>query len=105
MKKMKYREWDCEVKKGMYMNKNTVLRLYDETDGGVVGNVTVNLGNELPVDQAFIDDHDESKGTVDALMKAGIVKEIIGHRKSGFVTFPLCSLNLDGIDELSEYDR
>jgi len=93
MSKVKFMSWDCNVTVTKYLNGNTALELWDEE--GPVATATVNMGDKLPKDQAYIKDYSENEGMLEALADAGIVKEVIGRKVSGFVIVPLCTLDLD----------
>jgi hypothetical protein len=92
--KVKFMIWDCDVSVTKYSNGNTALQLWNEEEGPIA-TATVNMGDKLPKDQAYIKDYSENEGMLEALADAGIVKEVIGWKASGFVTVPLCTLDLD----------
>lgn len=98
---MKFKYWDCDLVLENYAeNNNTAIRLIDKRDKSPVAMATVNLSVKLPKDQAYIKDYSENEGMLVAFQKAGFVKDIIGYRDSGFVTIPLCKLDLDKIKEV-----
>ena len=96
MSKVKFMLWDCDVSVTKYSNGNTALQLWNEEEG-LIATATVNMGNKLPKDQAYIKDYSENAGMLDALIAAGIVVDILGCAFSGHVTVPLCKLDLAGI--------
>ena len=90
--KMRFKKWDCVISVGKYENGNTAIQLFD---GEPIAIATVNLGEKLPKDLAYIKDYSENQGMLDALLKAGVVEDIVGHKRSGYVMIPLCRLNLE----------
>jgi len=89
---IKYKEWTCNVLYGAYSNGNTAIMLVDADDGLAVTTVTVNLGNKLPPDQAYIKTYSENEGMLEVLEGAGIVVEVLGYTKCGFAEVPLCRI-------------
>lgn len=92
---MKYKNWECELQIGYYENGNTAIQLLDKEDYGLIATATMNLGDKLPENQAYIKDYSENEGMLEALKKAGIINNIIGYKSSGYITAPLCELNMD----------
>lgn len=104
-KRMKYKHWECEVYKGYYGNNSPALILKsidnkDVVDGEVISVATVNLDEPLEENQAYIKDYSENAGMLSSLIKAGIVKNIIGEKQTGWVTIKLVELNLEGIEDV-----
>lgn len=100
MKKMKFKGWNGVVVKVQYRDGSLALALMEEGDihGSLITAITLNLGIPgLEENEAFVKDYSENSGMLDALKEAGLVKEILGHRQSGFVTVPLVKFNLDGV--------
>lgn len=97
---MKFKDWNCDLVLERYAeNNNTAIRLIDKRDKSPVAMATVNLSVKLPKDQAYIKDYSENEGMLEAFKKAGFVKEVINYRASGFVTIPLCKLDLIKVKE------
>ena len=94
---MIFKQWDCITKIGYYGNGNTAIQLFDKNDGSPVAVATINLIDGLPENQAYIKDYSENEGMLEALKDAGIVTKVIGHRSSGYITAPLCELDLEKI--------
>lgn len=92
---MKYKQWDCEPIVGYYGNGNTAIQLIDKQDKSLVAVATINLIDGLPENQAFIKDYSENEGMLEALKDVGIVTKVIGNRRSGYITAPLCELDLE----------
>jgi len=90
---VKFKQWNCKAKRGMYPNGNTAIQLFTE-DGEPIAKGTVNLYDKLSKNKAYIKDYSENEGMLESLKEAGIVTEIIGYKQTGFVVVPLCKLNL-----------
>ncbi len=92
--KIKFKEWNCILKKEMYQNNQRVaLVLEDENDGEVVAHATVNL-SKYPLDdnEVLIKDYAENEGMLDCLIEHGIVEKPEYFIYSGFVQLPVCKL-------------
>ena len=94
MKEVKFGRWTCRVLVGKYHNNTRRLDLWNNEDGPIA-TATINSGELLPANQAYIKDYSENEGMLKALMEAGIVEEVIGYAISGRVVIPLCKLNLE----------
>lgn len=94
MKKIKFKNWNCLIEVLMYGNGNIALQLIDEVDHSPVATATVNIDDDLPINQAYIKDYSENEGMLLALIEAGVVISVIEHKRQGFVDFPLCLLDL-----------
>lgn len=108
MKKMKFQDWDGVVVKAQYGDGSLALVLMEEGNihGSPITVITVNLGIPgLEENEAFVKDYSENSGMLDALKEAGLVKEILGRRQSGFVTVPLVEFNLDGVLTAEEIEE
>jgi hypothetical protein len=95
---VRFHKWVCNTKLGKYSNGNTAFELWDKE--GPIATCTVNLGQKLPPDQAYIKDYSENEGMMLSLVNAGIVLYMINLMPSGFVTVPLCQLDLDVLKEM-----
>jgi len=83
--KVKFKEWNCIVKKFQYSNGATGLRLLDAEDGSPVATCSTNLTEEaidatiyvtsdkLPKDRCYIKTWGENEGILQALEEAEIV--------------------------------
>ena len=101
MKKAKFKEYDCVVKKGRYTNGNLALVLLDEEDNSPVATITVNTGEILPPDQAYVKDYSENQGILEFIKEIGLVKEILGYTRLGWVeSVPLVNFDLKDVEEL-----
>jgi hypothetical protein len=94
MAKVKFQDWYCEMEVKRYLNGNTAIQLWNEEEGPIA-TATVNLGEKLPRNQAYIKDYSENTGMLDALKEAGIVKKVVSMKQSGWVMIPLCELDLE----------
>lgn len=94
MSKVKFMGYECNAVIKTYQdNGNTAIQLISD-DGEPIARATVNLGHKLAKDKAYIKDYSENEGMLDALVDAGIVKQILTYDKTGYVCVPLCLLNL-----------
>ena len=94
IKKVKYKDWNCNLLKSYYINGNRVaLYLVAGEDGEPVSTCTVNLPDE-PLDEGevFIKDYSENEGMVEFLEKEGVVKPTGRMVQSGYVLIPVCKL-------------
>ena len=64
-----------------YPNGNTEIQLWTDEEGPIA-TATVNLGEKLPRNQAYIKDYSENTGMLDALKEAGIVKKVVSMEQS-----------------------
>ena len=101
MNAVRFNVWECEVIKQKYQNGRVALQLVAIADdmgnevykGAPIAMATVNLPEiELKDDEVIIKDYSENEGMLEVLEKAGIVKFIGQHAKSGWVTVPICKL-------------
>lgn len=92
---------DCEVVKHKYNNGRTALELViakddEERDlfkGEPMTMATVNIPMaNLEADEVVIKDYSENEGVLEALVKAGVVKDTGKIIATGFVTCPVCKL-------------
>lgn len=87
--------WLCNLEIGKYVDSgNTYIALIEVGDGSPVALATVDFGEKLAENQAYIKQYSENEGMLDALSKAGLINRILGYKKSGYVQIPLCELNL-----------
>lgn len=54
--------------------------------------VTANLGPQAPRHVA-IKDYAENEGILSSLQKLGIVKKVVTHITTGYVSFPICEID------------
>lgn len=101
MKEMRYKDYDCEVKKGKYSNNNNLaLVLLDKEDGSMITTATLNTDDKLSPDMGYIKNYSEGEGMLEALQEAGLVEEIVGQTNLGYVTVPLVRFNLENVETL-----
>lgn len=92
---MKFKQWDCYIRTGYYVNGNTALQLFSRNDHEPIAVATINLYEKLPQNQAYIKDYSENEGMLELLIEAGIVTRVIGFKNSGYITAPLCELDIE----------
>lgn len=67
-KTVKFKEWNCFVKKGEYGNGRTAIQLYDAETGEPIATATVNLPDEpIAKGYTFIKDWSENEGMLESL--------------------------------------
>lgn len=95
-------EYDVQLVVSTYAVKDRMaIMLIDSDSGEQVATVTVNLPEEeLDEDEVFIKNHSENEGMLEWTKQIGLVKEITGYVKSGFVEVPKVKLNLEKLEEL-----
>lgn len=93
MTRVRFRDWDCIVRKREYANGRPALVLVDAEDGSPIAAATVNLPDvTLGRNQVAIKDWSENEGLLKALTAAGVVKPTGQTVRSGFVEAPICEL-------------
>jgi hypothetical protein len=93
MTPVRFKSWDCIVRKRQYDNGRPALVLVDAEDGSPIATATVNLPDvPLGRNQVAIKDWSENEGVLDALVAAGVVKHTGQTVPSGFVEVPICEL-------------
>ena len=93
MTRVRFRDWDCLVRKHEYDNGRVALQLVDAEDGSPIAKATVNLPDvPLGKNQVAIKDWSENEGMLDALVAAGVVKPTGQTVRSGYVEVPVCEL-------------
>lgn len=99
--KVKFRDWDCIVKKSKYVNNdNLALMLFDEETGDPVATATVNTGDKLSENVAYVKSYSENVGMLEALKNAGLVEEILRTKSLGHAQVELVKFNLEKVDEM-----
>lgn len=82
---------DCTVQVSEYSNGRTALQLLCSV--GPMATATVNLPNEkLGKDCVFIKNYSENEGMLEALVKAGVVRDTGKRVRTGYVEVPMCEL-------------
>ena len=101
MKKINIDEYkDCYLVVSRYAsNDNTAIRLMSDTEGPIA-NLTVNI-EDLTEDVAAIDVN--NCHFAEELFKKYDIGGPIGEMKSGYVTYPLYELNLEGMHEFGVF--
>ena len=92
--KIKFKEWDCILKKEMYQDGERIaLVLVHEIDGDIVAFATTNLP-DVPMDddEVAIKDYAENEGMLKTLIDAGVISQPTAYFPQGFVDFPICKL-------------
>lgn len=93
MIKIKFKEWDCFIEVGTYVqSKRLSLTLFDELTYEPIATCTVNVDEVLDLDEVAIKNYSENEGMLDSLIKAKIISEPLRYVNSGFVTIPICKL-------------
>lgn len=93
---VKFIGFECRALLQEYANDNTAIQLWSDEEG-VIATATLNLGEKLPKDQAYIKDYFENAGMLQALIDAGIITEVLSVREQGYASIPLCKLDLERI--------
>ena len=86
---VRFKQYSCIAKLGMYGNKRLAIQLIDKHNGEPIATASVNLVHEevVPENSMFIKDYSENEGMVDALLRANIIEEkALFYSFSGFVT-------------------
>ena len=85
-------EYEVKVNKTKYTDGNLAIQLMchdDEYDfWGPYGNLTVNLGEKLPEDQAYVDTNNMPNAE-EFIRKYGLGEHLGTFRMSGFCCYPL----------------
>ena len=94
MKLVHFKDWKCTAEFGQYANGRTAISLVDAYDYSPVAKATVNLidypEHHIEAGQVHIKNYFENEGMVEALEKAGVVKELESFGIGPFQA--LCSL-------------
>lgn len=99
MTRVRFKSWDCIVRKCQYDNGRPALQLIDAEDGSPIATATVNLPDvPLGRNQVAIKDWSENEGMLKALTEAGIVKPTGQTVPSGYVEVPICELQPPFLD-------
>ena len=89
--KVKFKDYDCELKFHRYANDRVALELVDAE--GPVARVTVNLPDaDLADGEVFVKDHSENEGMLAAMAAAGVLAPTGRVVASGYVTVPVAKL-------------
>lgn len=95
MIKLKFRGWDCILKKDKYANSNNLAILLEDNDyRDIIAVATVNTDEVLPENFAYIKTYSENKGILEALVNSGAIKKIHGEKQQGYVKLPLVEFDL-----------
>ena len=90
-------EVDVKLRLSKYTQNNNLaiwLDVYDEGEyAGPWSSLTVNLGEDLALDRAYIDVNNNGEGIVDWLTSLGL-GEVVGYGYSGFCKYPLFQFNV-----------
>lgn len=98
--KVRFGNWDCELKRLQYNNRRTALQLVawedqdDVYEGDLIATCTVNIPEiDLEESEVIIKDYSENEGMLNSLLDANVVKLTGKSIQTGFVTCPVCVLN------------
>jgi hypothetical protein len=111
MTRVRFKQWDCLIRKLRYDNGRPALQLVDAEDGSPIATATVNLPDvALGRNQVAIKNYSENEGMLDALVAAGVVKPTGQTVRSGYVEVPVCDLQppfreVSQVDKLAERSR
>ena len=104
MLKMRYREWDCILQKGRYIDNSIAILLVDAHDGEPITKATVAIdGANLRENQITVKDYSENEGMLDALIGIGLVTGVERRVQSGWVSVPVCNIDPAKLEEIDEY--
>jgi len=97
---VKFKKWNCKIKISRYgVNDRLALQLNDFTNGEVVAEASINLSDfPLGENEIAIKNHSENEGILQVLVDSKIVSEPKYYVDSGFVTIPVCDINLEMLD-------
>ncbi len=74
---VQFHAWRCNAMLDHYLNGQTAIRLLNCEDGSPIACATVNVPTyKLGAQEVIIKDWFENEGMLDALLKAGIVKDL-----------------------------
>ena len=97
-KSVKFKQWDCFLKVGMYGNGRVALTLQDVYTCHPVAHCTLNLHDDrLAYDEIAIKNYAENEGMLEALISAGVVTqphrvETIDYYPGNSIEIPICTL-------------
>lgn len=78
----------------------SIQAYYINEDGEIEPLLTVTVGvGVLPPHQVAIKNHSENAGLLTSLQKLGIVKRVVTHITTGFVSIPICELDEEILKE------
>lgn len=93
-KVVRYKEWECYLRFGTYLNGQTAIELVDTVEGEDVATATVALQVNLNENEVIIKDYEENIGMLDALINAGVVSKAKRQLQTGFVVVHVCDLQI-----------
>lgn len=92
---VQFKQWKCSLIFGQYENNKPAIRLIDAVTHEPVATATVFInGVKLDKDEVIIKDYSENEGMLQCLIDAGIISEPRRWVKTGFVTCPICRLEI-----------
>ena len=94
MKKVKFKNWNCTIKKASYMqNGRTALEL--ECKGERIAVATLNLGEiKLEPGEVIIKSYSENEGMYEALLEAGVIGPVKRYAENEFIKAHICDLKI-----------
>jgi hypothetical protein len=93
-----YGSYNVTLDKGLYYNGNLAIRALC-IDGSPAFTATVNLDEVLPNGYVYIKNYSENEGVLTFLMNLGIVTKIIRYVQSGYVSIPVCQIDMSKLNE------
>ena len=91
--------YNIKLMRSIYSDNNNTAIIAETEEGEPFGVLTVNLGEDLPKDMAYINTNN-MPDALDFLIKNDLAEDTGKTGKSGFCTYPLVKLKLDKIPEL-----
>jgi hypothetical protein len=90
IKKVKYKNWNCNLYQDKYVNGRIALLLIDADDGEPVSTCTVNTDDDPNL--VLIKDYSENEGMLAFLVNEGVVKDTGKRVASGYITIPIVEI-------------
>lgn len=95
-KNVKFKQWDCVLRKGKYPNGRVALYLEDAETFERIAKCTVNIEYPIEENQTFIKDYEENEGMLKALLDAGAITQPVGTLNVKYgthdITFPIVEI-------------
>lgn len=92
-KGIKFIDWHCFLTINDYANGGIRLDLRDLDDGSPVATATTWVPG-LAASEVAIKNYAENEGMLSILQKHGIVGEVKNWMPSGYMSFPVCTINM-----------
>ena len=100
-KRIKFRNWDCELVQQQYQNGRLALQLVawdndsdkDVVKGELIASCTVNMPDvPLEPNEVLIKNYSENQGMLAALLIAGVVRKTEKSVQSGWAKISICEI-------------